>query len=105
MFTVGVITANSLHFLDDSFRESNPTTGQIIKALYGSGLNDTTIYNAHRSDNCQPTKVVYVQPYAVSGLNSMPAPAANTVYVLNSGTYIFSAARGLAGNCISIIGK
>ena len=92
-FVLGNITWGNSHFLDDSFRDSNPTTGQIITALYGSSLTDKTIYNANWSGNCQPTSVIYVQPYAISGLNSMPAPAANTVYVLNSGSYIFSAAR------------
>ncbi|MEI6672496.1 MAG: hypothetical protein WCL02_03970 [bacterium] len=66
---------------------------------------DKTIYNANRSGNCKPTKVVYVQPYEVAGINSMPAPVANTVYVLGSGSYIFNMVRGFAGNCIAIIGK
>ncbi|MCX6824940.1 MAG: right-handed parallel beta-helix repeat-containing protein, partial [candidate division SR1 bacterium] len=104
-FTVGTITWDNLKFIDQSFRDANPTTGMVIKALYGSGLTDTTAYNKYRTGNCQATGVVYVQPYSISGINSIPTPAANTVYVLNSGSYIMAVARVFAGNCTAIVGK
>jgi hypothetical protein len=53
---------------------------------------------------CNPEnmRVIELNP----GTNSMPYQLpANTIYVLNSGTYINTGTRNLMGNCLAIIGK
>ena len=36
LFTVGTITWNNLEFLNYRFRNNNPTSGQILDALFGT---------------------------------------------------------------------
>ena len=55
-WTVGVSTWDNMNYIDQTFWYANPTSGDIIKALYGSGLNDQTAYTKNRNtNNCNPT--------------------------------------------------
>ena len=100
---------NNDNFINDSFWRANPTDTQIKEAIFGNSGDINTAYTQERSSNVCSTwtiNIVNVQNYAVSGINSLPQLlAANTIYVLNSGTYITSGQIYYNGNCSAVIGK
>ncbi|MCX6824833.1 MAG: right-handed parallel beta-helix repeat-containing protein, partial [candidate division SR1 bacterium] len=98
---------NNDNFIDDSFRVSGPTASEIKNALYGDGTGnaDTTAYTKYRTGAlCNPN--IMTVTYVNSGINTLAAvPAANTIYVLNGGTYVSTTNVAPGGNCIAIIGR
>ena len=79
-------TRNNDNFIDSTFWATNPSSGDIINALYGdgSGGTDTTAYTKYWTGNFCLTSAMTVS-YISPGINTIPAsPSANTIYVLGS---------------------
>ena len=98
-------TWNNDIFLNQSFWDASPTTGEIITALFGdgSGWVDTTAYTSWRATNCITWNltVTGISP----GTDTLPETLSdNTIYVLESWTYITTATRNM-WNCTAIVGK
>ena len=78
---------DNYNFINGSFRRNNPTSGQIIEAIFGNASDSKTAYTQERSSNPCSTgsiSVLTIQNYSISGLNSLPTTlAANTIYVLS----------------------
>jgi len=91
---------NQSSFLNQSFWNANPTTGDIITALYGSG-NEWTIYTSnwtgYNAGSCLTSWMnvafTWVIPTTIS---------AHTIYVISSGTYNLSAPITM-NNCSALI--
>jgi hypothetical protein len=107
-------TRDNDNFINKSFWNTNPTSGQIINALFGDGNGngtggtDTTAYTRHWTGNCNiwSMNVLNISNFDTSGIDSLPLGlAANTIYVLDPGRYIMSNTIDFSGNCIAIIGK
>lgn len=85
-WTVGAITWDNSNYLTWSFRDQNPTTGDIITALYGTG-NEGSIYTSGRDwydvNTCLASTIHVEYP---SDLTSNPINA-YTIYVVAPWTY------------------
>ena len=108
LFAVGttgsssMATRNNTDFINQRFRDTDPTTGQIIYALFGS-WSDRSAYTYHRTNNCTPTSVNIIRmtkwtkwPINLTG---------NNVYILESGDYISTGTISISWNCIAIVGS
>lgn len=100
-------------FIDQSFWNGNPSTGEIVNALYGTG-NGTwriTAYTRYRSggSSCDPADMnVENIPAFNSTSGNYFAPqslAANTIYVLTWWAYITTGQIYMWGNCSAILGR
>jgi hypothetical protein len=104
MFAVWSITRDNTDFLDSNFWAASPTSWDIIQAIYGSWIWDTTAYNKYRTWLCNPANisVVNVANYASSWADIIPQNlSANTIYVLWSGWHVTT--RQIAPNTCSAI--
>ncbi|MCX6823315.1 MAG: right-handed parallel beta-helix repeat-containing protein [candidate division SR1 bacterium] len=99
---------NNDNFITGGFRDNNPSTQNIICALYGSGASDKTAYtNPRISNTCNPSvmSVEYINNYATSGADSIPEYlTGNTIYVLFSGSHVTSRMINV-NNCSAIVGS
>jgi hypothetical protein len=95
------------NYLNDTFRDTNPTNTQILCAVFGSWWNNTTPYTQNRTwwwNTCWTPTISTINP----GTDTLPATLnANTIYIMASWTYIAWAAnqRTFNGNCTAILGK
>ncbi|MEI7919364.1 MAG: hypothetical protein WCH65_04090 [bacterium] len=85
------------------FWNQNPTRGNVICALYGSGGNDTTAYTSNwsgrTSSQCSGAYMNVIET------NTLPATlSGNTIYVLTGEQAIVSDTRNLA-TCSAVISK
>ncbi len=115
LFTIGTtaggcipMTWNNNQFVNQDFRDACPTSSEIIQAFFGSG-NDRSAYTLHRWRSylpsvgyvpCTPTTVTYLNP----GTRSAFTVPTNTIYILNSGTYLQNGKITLS-KCSALIGK
>ncbi|MFZ2151185.1 MAG: right-handed parallel beta-helix repeat-containing protein, partial [Candidatus Absconditicoccaceae bacterium] len=108
-FTFAANPWNNNNFINDSFWRNNPSDIVIKEAIFGNASDNKTAYTQERNSNVCSTgtiNIVNVQNYATSGVNSLiQTLTANTIYVLNSGTYITSGQISYGGSCIAVIGK
>lgn len=92
---------NQESFIDQTFWDADPTTGDIVVALYGSGSDTWTVYNTYRTwyitENCLSAgmDVVYTGEIPTSISN-------NTIYVIETGTYDLAAPIEMA-DCSALI--
>jgi len=100
---------NNDNFINDSFWRSFPTDTQIKEAIFGNTWDIRTAYTQERTGNNCATwniSIVNVQNYAVIWINSLTQTlAANTIYVLNSWTYITDNQIIYNWSCTAVIGK
>lgn len=105
---------NTGSFIDSSFRNHNPSTGNIVCALYGDGSGTTvTAYTKNRSGYNSGTcdianmNVEYISSYENNGNNTFPYTTvpANTIYVLLSGSHITTTAGISLSSCSAVIGS
>ncbi|MCX6824520.1 MAG: hypothetical protein NT085_05365 [candidate division SR1 bacterium] len=97
---------NNDNFLDTTFWDASPSTGDIIAALYGDGSGgvDTTAYTQTRSSISCETGNMSVE-YITPGEDTLPENLSdNTIYVLEAGDYTTTTERTL-GTCTAILGK
>ena len=84
-WTVGTITRNNANFLSGAFWDNNPTSGDIIKALYGSGGGQTAYtqnWSGYTFGSCLSGGMNVI----TTGI--LPTTLADhTIYVIASGTY------------------
>lgn len=95
---------NNSNFIDSTFRAGNPTSGQIVAALFGTVWNTGTAYTNHWVNNtCNPAamQVVYVP---TNDLNNTPNLAANTIYVLE-GNQTLTQSINANNDCIAVVGS
>lgn len=100
-WTVGTTTWDNMNYLTSGFWNANPTSGDIITALYGSG-DEWSAYTQgwtwYTSGSCLSgwMTVIYtwVLPETLSG---------HTIYVLSSGTYVLTAAHLIMSDCTTLI--
>jgi hypothetical protein len=95
---------NNENYLTTGFRTSNPSTGEVINALYGdlTGGVDKTIYTDYRTGvSCTGMSVVYL----TAGVDTIPSTlVTRTIYVLAPGKYIRT--NSIAMNaCSAIVGS
>ncbi len=87
-------------YLNSTFWNNNPASGDIIKALYGSG-DEGTAYTQNRSGynsgSCLNAGMTVEFTWVVP-----TTTIANTIYVINSGTYDVMSSIDLE-NCVSFI--
>ena len=101
---------NNDNFLDKSFWNANPSTEDIITAVFGDGTigNDKTAYTRWWTGYCATGNigVQYIKNYDISGSNSIPAwLTGNTIYVLDPGRYITSTYITFSWSCTAILGR
>jgi len=103
----GILTRENLNFLTGAFREAWPSTGNIIRSLFGTWSNwYITAYTKTRSwrDGSQCDLTGMQVSYLTWGTWTLPQnPAGNTIYVLASGNYITTGSITLSW-CIAIVG-
>lgn len=92
-------------FLDSSFWTSNPTTGQIINALFwdGTGWSDSTIYTQYRTGNFCNTNSMNVA-FITGGLFTGWSLTGNMIYVFDSGSYSLFSPLSFSG-CVAMVGS
>ncbi|MCX6823260.1 MAG: right-handed parallel beta-helix repeat-containing protein [candidate division SR1 bacterium] len=91
---------NQTQFLNSGFWSHSPTTGDIIKALYGSG-GEASIYTQNWSGYDYNTCLSGGMNVVYTG--EIPTIVAdNTIYVIDSGTYTVSSSIEMA-NCSALI--
>ncbi|MCX6823664.1 MAG: right-handed parallel beta-helix repeat-containing protein [candidate division SR1 bacterium] len=97
---VGTITRNNANFLSGAFWDNNPTSGDIIKALYGSGGGQTAYtqnWSGYTSGSCLSGGMNVI----ATGI--LPTTlASNTIYVIDSGTYNITTGITM-NNCSALI--
>ncbi|HMT27238.1 MAG TPA: hypothetical protein PKD96_02965, partial [Candidatus Absconditabacterales bacterium] len=108
----GGISSNwaSNSYLNQTFRDDAPTSGDILRALYGDGITPgATIYTSGWDASCDTgvMNVVYVDSYEMNPIVNplLKNFVADTVYVLQSGSHLISEVSTGAGTCIAIIGS
>jgi hypothetical protein len=78
LWTINEIQRDNSNFITSGFWNLNPFSGDIIKALYGSG-DEGTAYTRNRSGynsgSCLNSgmSVVYIPAYAGAGIDQIPA--------------------------------
>jgi hypothetical protein len=103
---LGQGTRDNTNFIDDSFWSTNPTTGEIIIAILGegNGWSNRTAYTQYRDTVTCDTwnmTIIGISP----GTDTLPSTLAdNTIYVLESWTYVTTTGRDL-WTCMAVIGK
>lgn len=85
-------------FITSDFWDQNPSQWNIKYALFGDGTPWSTAYTRVWNTSCVPTNVVVLSSLAGWSL------ANNTIYVVNSWTYTFTATLDI-GDCSTLIGK
>ena len=107
-------TRNNDNYINNSFWSTNPSTGQIINALFGDGngtwygWSDKSAYTQLWTWSCnvRQMNVKDIQNYDISGINVLPSTLiANTIYVLEPWRHVMSSQLSAGGDCIAIIGK
>ena len=98
------------NFINDYFRSQNPTTGNIVCALFGNGSStDTTAYTKNRGQynpsSCSPMSVEYISGYDEIGNFPYSALSGNTIYVLGSGSHITTSQIDFSGDCSAIVAE
>lgn len=101
-----IVNRNTNNYINTTFWEQNPTTGDIFDALYSG----QTIYTKNMSwytNNCNKTTTQYMVYTGGSQVTILPdIITGNTIYVLNSWTYTtYTSQITLSGECIGLIGK
>lgn len=103
---VGTRLRNNDSYINTNFWNYTPNTTEIFSALYGdgSGWVDKSAYTQNRATNtCLLTNTI--RSNLSAGTDQLPVNlVANTMYVLDSWTYLTTAARNL-WTCSAIIGK
>lgn len=99
-WTVGAITWDNSNYLTWSFRDQNPTTGDIITALYGSG-DENTAYTQHWSGYTSGSCLASGMQVEFTGI--IPTILSdNTIYVIASWNYDITTPIEI-GNCSALI--
>lgn len=100
-------TRDNTNFINDNFRNSNPTNSEIINALYGDGVttgdNGTAYTKNWNIANCDigSMSVTTLLP----GTDTIPETLSeNTIYVLEEWDYI-TTRQIIASNCSALVGK
>ena len=97
-------------YLNQTFRDDAPTSGDILRALYGDWITPwATIYTSWWDASCDTgvMNVVYVDSYEMNPIVNplLKNFVADTVYVLQSWSHLISEVSTGAGTCIAIIGS
>ena len=97
-------TWNNATFLSQTFWTHSTDSGDIVKALYGSGDENTaytTTWSAYDSGAC-PTSGILVE--YITWWDTIPLGlSGNTIYVLNSGNYITTGMINFSGDCTALV--
>ena len=87
-------------FLTNDFWDQSPTNANIMYALFGDGTPGATAYTRLWTGSCIPTNIV-----TLSTGFAWFTWAANTIYILNAGSYTLTTPIVLNGNCSAFLGK
>lgn len=90
---------NADMWINNSFREQNPSDGNIIAALFGNWYPWSSPYNRYWSGFCLPNKITYVQ-----NMNQIQNMVRDTIYVIEDGFYYIDDDI-IPANCSAIIGE
>lgn len=100
-----VDTRDTNRYIDDTFWNKNPTTGDIFDALYSG----TTIYTKNMSWYTQCNKLntnIIELTWDNTSIKVLPQTITdNTIYILSGWTYTVINKMTLSGNCIAFIGR
>ena len=88
-------------FLTSDFWDQSPSDANITYALFGDGSAWSTAYTRLWNSSCIPTNSIVTLPTNFTGW----LLAANTIYIMNSGSYTFTSPIVINGNCSALLGK
>lgn len=103
---IGLNDRDTKNYINDTFREANPTTGDVFDALY-SGQTAYTKYMNWYTNSCQKENINFIE---ITGNNEdiqvIPQLiTSNTIYILSWWKYAVINKTTLSWDCIAIIGR
>ena len=90
---------NADMWINNSFREQNPSDWNIIAALFGNWYPNSSPYNRYWDDFCLPNKITYVH-----NMDQLKNMVRDTIYIIESWFYYIDDDL-IPANCSAIIWK